>query len=102
MRFTTKTATGREWELSPPPGDPRGHRAPVGTRLPIHQRCLSECFHSRLVPTPIDLDGAVFICPSPVPHDVQRQCALMGTYACNPRDTIPGQMAFPQVDGLLH
>ena len=52
-------------------------------------------------PNPMVLDGAIVICPSSVPQEVEKQRGMMGTNASNVGCESPGQTAFPLVDGLL-
>ena len=52
-------------------------------------------------PIPMGLDGVILFCPSPVPHEVEKQWVMMSTHASNAGCESPGQNTFPQVDGLL-
>jgi len=47
-----------------------------------------------------DLDGAIAICPSPVPQEVEKRWVMMGTDARDGGCESPGQIAFSQVEGI--
>ena len=60
---------------------------------------VSFLFSASPAPTPIGLDGVMLVCPSSVPHEVEKQCPMMSTYAINAGYESPGQKAFPLVGG---
>jgi hypothetical protein len=70
-------------------------------RLSVQGSQSASAASASSAPTPMGLDGVMVVCPSPVPHEVEKQSVMMGTEASYAGCEPPGQITCSQVDDLL-